>query len=132
MSVRPVADELFETEPALRLIGGKERATGRIVFPLPRDQGFDRLYLPGSGTLWSYTVQRFAPKVPPYKGVEPFQPFAVGYVELAGACIVESRLSIRHFEELHLGMRMELTTQSLYIDAAGQHVITYAFQPQSR
>jgi uncharacterized OB-fold protein len=130
MNVRPVASEVFDTEPVLRLIGGKDRASGRVVFPLPQDQGFDRLYLPGSGTLWSYTIQRFAPKAPPYRGIEPFQPFAVGYVELAGACIVESRLSVQHFEELHLGMRMQLTTQLLYIDAAEQQVMTYAFRPQ--
>lgn len=130
MNVRPMAVEVFETEPVLRLIGGKDRDSGRVVFPFPtRDQGFERFYLPGSGTLWSYTIQRFAPRSPPYKGVEPFQPFAVGYIELAGACIVESRLSVRHFEELRLGMRMQLTTQLLYIDAAAQHVMTYAFQP---
>ncbi|WP_175279098.1 Zn-ribbon domain-containing OB-fold protein [Prescottella equi] len=35
------------------------------------------------GTVWSYTVQRFAPKSPPY--VPPptgFVPYAMGYVEL--------------------------------------------------
>lgn len=132
MNTRPVAVEVFETDPVLRLIGGKDRASGRVVFPLPtQDPAFDRLYLPGSGTLWSYTIQRFAPKAPPYKGIEPFQPFAVGYVELPGACIVESRLSVPHFEDLHLGMPMQLTTQLLYIDAAAQHVMTYAFRPQS-
>jgi uncharacterized OB-fold protein len=130
MNVRPVAAEVFETEPVLRLIGGKDRATGRVVFPLPQNQGFDRFHLPGSGTLWSFTIQRVAPRAPPYRGIEPFQPFAVGYVELAGACIVESRLRVQHFDELHLGMSMQLTTQFLYIDAAGQHVITYAFEPQ--
>ncbi|HTJ70421.1 MAG TPA: OB-fold domain-containing protein [Actinospica sp.] len=39
--------------------------------------------LTGEGTLWSWTVQRFAPKSPPY--VAPpggFVPFALGYVEL--------------------------------------------------
>lgn len=130
MNVRPVAAEVFETEPVLRLIGGKNRASGRVVFPLPaNDPGFERTYLPTSGALWSYTIQRFAPKSPPYKGVDPFQPFAVGYVELEGACIVESRLSIERFQDLYLGMPLQLTTQLLYIDAAGQHVITYAFQP---
>lgn len=131
MNVRPVAGEVFETEPVLRLIGGKHRETQRVVFPLPQNQGFERLYLPSSGTLWSYTIQRVAPRAPPYRGsVEPFHPFAVGYVELPGACIVESRLSVRHFDELRLGMPLHLTTQLLYIDAAGQHVITYAFEPR--
>jgi uncharacterized protein len=132
MNARPLAAEVFDTVPVLRLIGGKDLASGRVVFPFPtQDPRFERIHLPNSGTLWSYTVQRFAPKAPPYKGTEPFQPFAVGYIELAGACIVESRLNVERFEELQLGMRMQLTTELLYIDVASQQqVITYAFQPQ--
>jgi len=35
------------------------------------------------GRLWTWTVQRFAPKSPPYvPPPEGFRPFAVGYVEL--------------------------------------------------
>ena len=38
----------------------------------------------GSGTVWTFTVQRYAPKSPPF--VHPptgFRPFAVAYVETA-------------------------------------------------
>ncbi|MCF8571918.1 OB-fold domain-containing protein [Gordonia sp. HY002] len=43
----------------------------------------DPTELSRQGTVWAYTVQRFAPKSPPY--VPPssgFQPYAMGYVEL--------------------------------------------------
>jgi len=40
--------------------------------------------LPPSGTLWSYTVQRFRPKSPPYRGPEPFEPYALGYIHPTG------------------------------------------------
>ncbi len=45
------------------------------------------------GTVWGFTVQRFAPKSPPY--VPPpggFVPFAVGYVELPDGVKVEAVL----------------------------------------
>jgi uncharacterized OB-fold protein len=39
--------------------------------------------LSGTGVLWTWTVQRFAPKSPPYQPPPGgFRPFAVGYVEL--------------------------------------------------
>lgn len=39
--------------------------------------------LSASGRVWGWTVQRFAPKSPPYvPPAEGFTPFAVGYVEL--------------------------------------------------
>jgi uncharacterized OB-fold protein len=130
VKTRPIAIGIFETTPALRLIGGRQRSSGRVVFPLPTDdQRFERVELPHRGNLWSYTMQRVAPKSPPYKGGEGFEPFAVGYVELPGACIVESRLTQVRFEELRVGMPMELTTLLLHTEADGTAVVIYAFQP---
>jgi len=85
--------------------------------------------LPPSGTLWSYTVQRFRPKSPPYRGPEPFEPYALGYIELPGALIVESRLTRVSFEQLHVGLQVELTSMPVYSDADGCVVLCYAFQP---
>src|SRR5258705_3421 len=82
---RPIAADLFTLAPDLRLIGGRNRQSGRIVFPLPSDrESFERVELPHRGPLWSYTVQRFEPKSPPYFGEKPFQPFAVGGSDAAG------------------------------------------------
>jgi len=114
---RPIAADLFTLAPDLRLIGGRNRQSGRIVFPLPSDrESFERVELPHRGPLWSYTVQRFEPKSPPYFGEKPFQPFAVGYVELPGALIV--------------GMPMELTTFALRSDEQGA-ALMFAFRPQA-
>lgn len=45
----------------------------------------------GDGTLWSVTVQRFAPKSPPYEPpADGFVPFAVAYVETAEGFRVEA------------------------------------------
>jgi uncharacterized protein len=129
---RPIAANLFKIEPALRLLAGRDRGSGRLVFPAPTDEeAFETVELPNRGTLWSYTVQRFAPKSPPYRGAEPFAPFAVGYVELPGALIVESRLIDAPFESLRVGLPMELTTFPLRTDAEGD-VLMFAFRPRQQ
>jgi uncharacterized OB-fold protein len=126
----PVAPNLFALNP-LRLIGGRHRGTGRLVFPLPLDADYESVDLPDRGRLWSHTVQRFAPKSPPYQGVVPFEPFAVGYIDLADAIIIESRLIDVAFDRLRVGMPMQLTTLALRPSADGGSLTTYAFRPTS-
>lgn len=81
------------------------------------------------GRLWSFSVQRFRPKSPPYAGPETFEPYAVGYVEIPGVVIVESRLTGVSFDALRIGMLMQLTTVPFAEDADGTAVMTYAFEP---
>jgi len=135
MTARMVAEGLVRGEGAeARLLGGRRRADGRMVFPLPLGDGadaFEEIALPTRGALWSFTVQRFRPK-PPYAGPgdeRSFEPYAVGYVELPGAIIVESRLETRDFERLRIGMPMVFTLQTFRTDPDGQDVLTYAFRP---
>lgn len=88
------------------LIGGRDPVTGRIVFPCA--EGFDPVPLRRDGTIWSWTVQRFAPKSPPYKGPAVFEPYALGYVELAGEAIVEARFDGIAFADLRVGLPVSL------------------------
>lgn len=125
----PVAADLFATLPELRLIGGRHRETHRLVFPLPANPAYEATLLPQRGLLWSYTIQRFAPKSPPYRGGAAFAPFAVGYVELPDALIVESPLVGAPFETLRVGMPMALTTLEWQEPAGGVIRQTYAFTP---
>jgi uncharacterized OB-fold protein len=65
--------------------------------------------LPAEGTLWTWTVQRFAPKSPPYVPPEDgFRPFAVGYVELDGGPRVVAVLDVPDPADVHIGMRMRV------------------------
>jgi uncharacterized OB-fold protein len=134
MTARPVAEGLFvQGEGGPRLIGGRRR-DGRIVFPMPTGSGAqdcEAVELSPEGRLWSYTVQRFRPK-PPFNGPgddRSFQPYAVGYVELPGEVIVESRLAVDDFATLVIGMPMRLVTEVFRQDADGGDVLTYAFRP---
>ncbi|MFD4698615.1 Zn-ribbon domain-containing OB-fold protein [Streptomyces niveus] len=65
--------------------------------------------LSGTGTLWTWTVQRYAPKSPPYR--EPsggFVPFAVGYVELAEGVRVAAVLDVDDLDTVRIGMPLTL------------------------
>jgi uncharacterized protein len=109
---------LFLDQEPLRLAGGRDRESGRIVFPDPGTDGFDPIALSPTGTLWSYTVQRFRPKTPPYAGPADFTPWAIGYVALAGEVIVQARLVDVAFEAIRIGMKLALTRAPLDPDAA--------------
>ena len=65
-----------------------------------------------SGTIWTWTVQRYAPKSPPY--VPPpagFRPFAVGYVELPERLRVAAVLDFADLGAIRIGapVRIEAT-----------------------
>ncbi|MGQ9408611.1 Zn-ribbon domain-containing OB-fold protein [Mycolicibacterium gilvum] len=139
-SVQPAVDGWFTTDESgeTHLIGGKCTGCGTLVFP-PRENNCpnpgcasDELALvPLSrrGTLWSYTENRYAPP-PPYPSPDPFEPFAVAAVELAAeglivlGKVVEGTLAA----DLHVGMEMELTTMTLYVDDDGVTRTTHAWR----
>lgn len=123
-----IAPGLFTDESQPRLVGGRHRVTGRIVFPCPPGQDYAPYPLGREGTLWSYTIQRYRPKSPPYAGPDAFEPWAVGYVELPGEVIVETRLVNVAFDAIHIGMALELTLVPLD-PAAADPVMIHAFQP---
>ena len=59
------------------------------------------------GTLWTWTIQCFAPKSPPYAGsADDFEPYGVGYVELPGEVRVEALLTEADPARLAIGMEM--------------------------
>jgi uncharacterized OB-fold protein len=126
--MRPIAEALFTDELPPRLIGGRDCTTGRIVFPCPPGDRFEPYPLKHHGTVWSYTIQRFRPKSPPYIGPEVFAPYPVAYVELADEVILETRLTGVALDGVTIGMAVELT-QILLDPDAEVPVLVHAFQP---
>jgi uncharacterized protein len=133
--IAPIAPGLIAGSAAAPvLIGSECRRCGTVTFPrqgaCPRCTSTDvgERRLARHGTLWTWTVQRFRPKSPPYAGdeAEEFVPYAVGYVELPGEVRVEARLMESDPARLQIGMEMELTL----IPAPGrQDAVTFAFRP---
>lgn len=126
--MRAIADGLFTADTPPRLIGGRHRESGRIVFPQPSGDDYEPYPLKREGAIWSFTVQRFPPKSPPYKGPANFVPFGVGYVTLADETIVETRFVNVDLDALHIGMPVALTLVPLDPDAEDP-VLIHAFQP---
>lgn len=86
-------------EPARSLTGSRCSPCGNVAYPAAT--GCQRcgssdlvpVELARRGTVWAHTVQRFAPKSPPYvPPAEGFVPFAVGYVDLPDGVKVEAVL----------------------------------------
>jgi uncharacterized OB-fold protein len=117
----------------VRIVAGKHRQTGQVVFPRPQGAGeedFQRIELPPSGTLWTYTVQRIPPKNPPFVGVnspEGYQPYAVGYIQLGDQVMIEGRIA-GDPDSLEIGMQMDSVALS-FPTPDGAEVTTYAFAP---
>jgi uncharacterized protein len=126
--MRPIAEGLFTEETPPRLIGGRSRVTGRIVFPCPSSAEFEPYPLKREGILWSYTIQRYRPKSPPYAGPEAFKPWPVAYVALEGETMVEARLANVPFDAIAIGMKLEFAPVPLDPDSADSAYIP-AFQP---
>jgi uncharacterized OB-fold protein len=135
--LRAVADGLFvEAGDEVRLVGSECESCGVVTFPVqtscPRCTSLhvsERL-LARTGTLWSWTIQCFPPKSPPFAGTDPdvFEPYGVGYIELPDEVRVEALLTIADPRSLRIGMPMELTL----IAAPGpdrEDMVTYAFAP---
>ena len=129
----PVDDLIAGTPDAPQLIGSECRACGVVAFPAQSScaactsSDVTERRLARRGTLWTWTIQCFPPKSPPYAGdPDAFEPYGVGYVELAGEVRVEGRLTEADPERLRIGMPMELV---LMPAAGGNGAVTYAFRP---
>jgi uncharacterized OB-fold protein len=97
------------------LRGSRCGACGTVAFPVATGcqrcggQQLAELDLSRDGVVWGWTVQRFAPKSPPY--VPPpdgFTPFAVGYVQLPDGVTVQALLECADIEQLDVGLAVRL------------------------
>ena len=104
--------------PTAVLAGSRCRTCDNVAFPVATGcqrcggHEIDALDLSRVGLVWAHTVQRFAPKSPPYvPPAEGFQPFAVGYVELPEGIRVEAVLESDDPTTLH-GAQVHLVATS--------------------
>lgn len=137
MAQVPIEEGLTTGKPSSpQLVGSRCRDCGEVTFP--RQQGCpactgaatEDVALSRRGTLWTWTIQRFPPPIPPFKGdPERFTPFGVGYVELAEGVRVEGRLTVNDPDALAIGMEMELVLEKFLDTDGGDEVMTFAFRP---
>lgn len=139
MTIRSVDAGILRLGPdGPRLLGSRCAVCGSHTFPVqdgcPRctSMSLEDVDLASRGTLWTWTIQAFPPKAPPFVGetdAERFSPFGVGYVELPGQVKVEARLTESDPARLEIGMDMTLVLMPLTTDPDGTEVVTFAFAP---
>ncbi len=119
----------------VRLMGSKCSACGEVFFgkaiACQQCQSQDMKDVPLSryGVLYSYTFIRNKPPGD-YKGPDPFEPFAIGLVELPDGIRILSPLGGCRFEEVKIGMELELSIEEFYEDSEGRKVLSYKFVPR--
>ncbi len=127
-----VESSLFASVDPPRLAGSRCANCATVTFPVqtgcPKCAGTDlaTIELPATGTLWTWTIQSFEPKVPYRVPATGFANYGVGYVDL-GELIVETRIE-GDLERLRIGAPMQIRLLDLWSDDAGEPVATYAFE----
>ncbi|WP_448624204.1 Zn-ribbon domain-containing OB-fold protein [Geodermatophilus sp. URMC 64] len=129
----PVDATLFASLDPPRLAGSRCDACGTVTFPAsgscPKcpNPAMAPYALPDRGTVWTWTVQGFAPKAPYVPPAAGFRPFPVGYVDL-GEVLVESHL-LADPQGLRIGLPVRLVLEPAW-ETDGAPVVTYAFAPE--
>ena len=133
----PVIQGMFEQTPdGARLCGSKCTGCGAPYFPKTAnchnpacdDSRIEDAAFGPRGKLWSFAVQYYAPP-PPVKYDEPFQPFAMGAVDLPDGLRVLGRISVDDLEKIKIGMDVELVIEPLCTDKDGNDVVSWKFRP---
>lgn len=132
----PVAADLFrDSDEGPALVGTRCTDCGAHYFPKSlscRNPGCEaksvqETLLGRRGTLYSYTVQGYRP--PALFGMDPWEPYALGLVELPEGLRVMGMLTGVALDEIRIDTPMELILEVLYTDAGGREVLTYKYRP---
>ena len=134
----PVAEGLFVLDNGTpSLIGSRCRGCGTVYFPQAlscrnphcRTKLLERALLPNTGTLFSYTIQRYQP--PPLFRMDDWAPYSIGLVDLGDGVQVMGMLTGMAHEDIRIGMALRLVIEPLFTDAVRGSVTTYKFAPDS-
>jgi uncharacterized OB-fold protein len=118
-----------------RLIGSRCKSCGTYSFPKfydihkpgCRHGEREEVLLSKSGILRSYTIQYYQPP-PPFRGPQPFVPYAIGEVELPEGLLVIGIMTGCKLEDLKSSINVEMVVEKLYTDKEGNDVLTWKFR----
>ena len=92
--------------------------------PACEGREFREVPLSRTGKIWSYTNNCYAPPKP-YMSPDPFVPYAIAAVELADEkMVILGQVALgTDFDELKVGMQVELVLETLFEDEESEHIV---------
>jgi uncharacterized OB-fold protein len=114
-----------------QLIGSRCLVCGEVFFPKTKmcvncqSRKLKETRLGPRGKIYSFTVVMQRPPEY-YKGPVPY---AVGFVELPQGVRIETLFTNCNFEDLKIGMDVEMVIEKLHEDEEGNEILTYKFRP---
>jgi hypothetical protein len=133
-----VAEDLFRwSSNGAALVGSRCSGCGSHYFPKSLScrnpdcdsKSVEETLLGRRGRLHSFTVQSYRP--PALFRMDPFEPYAIGLVEIPEGLRVMGMLTGCALDEIRIDMPVELTVEALYTDERGREVLTYKFAPSA-
>ena len=123
----------FTTDAEPHLLGSRCKSCRSYFFPKesmycrnPACEGreFQEVPLSRTGKIWSYTNNCYAPPKP-YMSPDPFVPYAIAAVELADEkMVILGQVALgTDFDELKVGMQVELVLETLFEDEESEHIV---------
>lgn len=131
-----IADGLFEiVDGDVRLLGSRCTACSSLYFPEAlscrnpkcHTKSVQRTHLPGTGTLLSFTIQRYRP--PPLFRMDDWSPYAIGLVDLGDGLQVMGMLHGIPLNDIPIGVKLKVVARPLFIGPDGSGTLTYQFAP---
>jgi hypothetical protein len=132
----PVAKGLFVEAPeGPRLVGSRCRTCKTPYFPRAavchnpgcKASHIEEALFGPSGTLWSVAVQDYPPP-PPAKFDKPYQPYAMGVIDLDDGLRVLGRMTSDNPRSVQVGARVELVIDALCHDDEGNEIVSWKFK----
>jgi len=134
--VHAVDGLLSETSDGPRLLGSKCGGCGASYFPRDSvchnpecsDPAMEDTSFGPRGRIWSCAVQNYAPP-PPVVTEEPYEPYAVGVIDLDDGLRVIGRIDIDDPMNVKVGGNAELVVGKIGADDEGNDIVTWMFRP---
>ncbi|MBB5747575.1 Zn-ribbon domain-containing OB-fold protein [Brevundimonas variabilis] len=135
MSAQPVVAHSLSVEGGGASLAGTRCISCRTVYfpqviacrnPVCEAKAVEPFGIKGSGTLHSFTIQRYRP--PPLFEMDPWQPYALGLVDMDHGVRVMGMIDDVALDRIEIGMVLDLATRGIREVDDGP-VITHVFVP---
>jgi uncharacterized OB-fold protein len=133
----PIVQGVFTwPSPEPQLIGSRCKTCNTVSFPkssvcrnpnCKKKTNVEDILLTRRGKLITFTLVCY-PLPPPYVAPKPFVPFPIGEVLLPEGIAIIGQITGSKYEDLKIGMEVEMIVDKLFEDALGNEVVGWKFR----